>query len=103
VIKTTRYAWISVACEKAAEDQARFKAEWPWVPFETPNGGKSALTTGNVARADQYGFTSAPYSYDEEYRGCAWPDNGDGRRYRPGYEEDRKYCREHARELLLTK
>jgi hypothetical protein len=59
----------------------------------------AALIWVNVARADQYGFTSAPYSCDEEYHGCVWPDNGDG----PGYEEDRKYCREHARELLLTK
>lgn len=49
-----------------------------------------ALIFASLAHADQYGFTNPPYTYDREYRHCAWPDDGTGRRYRPGYEEDRR-------------
>ena len=38
-----------------------------------------------AAQDGQYGFGAAPYTYDQEYRDCAWPDDGSGRRYVPGY------------------
>jgi hypothetical protein len=44
-------------------------------------------------RADQYGFTSPPNNYSDEYRSCAWPDNPSRPRYRPGYAEDRWLAR----------
>jgi hypothetical protein len=46
-----------------------------------------------AARADQYGFADAPYSYDRENSECAWSDAGSGRRYRPGYSEDSRRAR----------
>lgn len=49
------------------------------------------------AHADQYGFTHPPYNYDDEYRENAWPDDGTGRRYHPGYREDRAVARHHRR------
>jgi hypothetical protein len=40
----------------------------------------------------RYGFVQAPGTYDSEYRECAWPDEGSGKRYHPGYAEDRARC-----------
>ena len=41
-----------------------------------------AVTLAVCARADLpgYGFTAPPYDYNDEYRDCAWPDDGSGRR-----------------------
>ena len=50
-----------------------------------------ALAVAALAAPAQYGFSDPPYSYNREYEQCAWPDNGTGRRYRPGYE-DRRWC-----------
>ena len=47
---------------------------------------------GSPAAPAQYGFSDPPYSYDREYEQCTWPDNGTGRRYRPGYIRDRCWC-----------
>jgi hypothetical protein len=48
-----------------------------------------------AARADSpgSGFTDPPYNYSDEYRDCAWPDDGSGRRYVPGYPIDRERSR----------
>ena len=42
---------------------------------------------------DAYGFTAPPYNYSDEYHDCAWPDDGSGRRYQPGYPGDREWSR----------
>jgi len=54
-----------------------------------------AVTLAVCARADSpgYGFTAPPYDYNDEYRDCAWPDDGSGRRYVPGYRADRERSR----------
>jgi hypothetical protein len=54
-----------------------------------------AVTLAVCARADSpgYGFTAPPYDYNDEYRDCAWPDDGSGRRYVPGYPSDRERSR----------
>jgi hypothetical protein len=39
---------------------------------------------------DAYGFTAPPGNYSQEYQDCAWPNDGSGRRYVPGYQWDRK-------------
>ena len=55
-----------------------------------------ALYLSGCARAeslDAYGFTAPPYNYFDEYQDCAWPDDGSGRRYVPGYREDHERSR----------
>lgn len=55
----------------------------------------AAVALAVCARADLpgYGFTAPPYNYSYEYRECAWPDDGSGRRYVPGYPQDREKSR----------
>jgi len=47
----------------------------------------AAVALAVCPRADSlgYGFTDPPYNYSDEYRVCAWPDDGSGRRYVAGY------------------
>lgn len=56
-----------------------------------------ALALGTLGAGDQYGFTDPPYKYDSEYQACAWPDDGSGQRFRPGYERDKRECRDRGR------
>ena len=55
----------------------------------------AVVAWAGCARADSpgYGFTAPPYDYNDEYRDCAWPDDGSGRRYVPGYPSDRERSR----------
>ena len=55
----------------------------------------AALYLSGRAHADLpgYGFTAPAGTYDQEYQDCAWPDDGSGRRYVPGYPSDRERSR----------
>jgi hypothetical protein len=52
-----------------------------------------AVCCARAEGLDAYGFTAPPYNYSDEYRDCAWPDDGSGRRYVPGYPADRERSR----------
>lgn len=55
----------------------------------------AAIYLSGRARADSpgYSFTAPPGDYSQEYQDCAWPDDGSGRRYVPGYPADRERSR----------
>jgi len=68
---------------------------WRWVAGVIAAIAILAFLTlaANAEDADEYGFTIPPYNYEDEFLDCAFPDDGSGRRYHPGYGDDRRTCR----------